>query len=208
MRPTHTLSILRHGQRHQDPQWRYTGQREVPLTAVGRQQAKEWAPAFQSWSIAPIWTSPLGRCQETARIIAAALQCPLAVEPALLEIDLGDWEGLTREEMRLRNPGAYEARGKNMATYRPPGGESFADLLERVRPWAEKTLTRAEQTVAVSHAGVVRVLACWARNAPLERLFDFTPPEGTMTIFHADHTGIHLHALGLSVQEFTALGLQ
>jgi len=197
-----TLYLLRHGQTETAPVWRYTGQREVPLTAAGREQAGQWARHLEKTGLERIWTSPLSRCADTADTIAARLGCPFTLEPALQEIALGAWEGLSKAEVEQAFPGAFQERGANIATFRPPGGESFQDLLDRVRPWAEQALAARRRTFAVTHAGVVRVLACWASGAPLKRLFEYTPAPGTLSVIRVNTAERHLHALGLFINEY------
>ncbi len=174
--------LLRHGHTRPGQVWRYTGQREVPLTSAGREQARQWAQNLANRGISSIWSSPLGRCLETSHILGQALKADVQTEAALKEIDLGEWEGLTKDDVRRRYPGAYEERGKDMAGYRPPQGESFQDLLERVLPFARQCLESRALTLAVTHAGVIRVLSCWAEQKPIQRLFDFSPAPGSMCV--------------------------
>lgn len=191
------LLLLRHGHTRPDPVWRYTGQREVSLTPVGREQARQWAQHLAHQAIPAIWTSPLARCLESARILGSALQYPVIQEPALKEIALGEWEGLSKEEVQRIYPGAYEERGQDMAGYRPPKGESFQDLLDRVRPFAQEAFASRSLTLAVTHAGVIRVLSCWATQNPLQRLFDFSPAPGSMTMIQQRKDGVHLITSGM-----------
>ena len=194
-----TLLLLRHGHTRPDAVWRYTGQREVPLTPLGREQAQQWAQNLAHQGITSIWTSPLGRCLETSCILEHTLECTVYQEPALQEIDLGEWEGLTKEEVRCRYPGAYDKRGKDMAGFRPPQGESFQDLLERVLPFARQCLESRTLTLAVTHAGVIRVLSCWAAQTPVQCLFDFSPAPGSISVIQHKKDGLHLIASGAGV---------
>mgnify|MGYP006278307551 CR=1 FL=1 len=187
-----TLFLLRHGQIRPDPIWRYTGQREVSLAPVGREQARQWTHHLAHLAIPAIWTSPLARCLESARILGSVLHCPVIQEPALKEIALGEWEGLNKEEVQRIYPGAYEERGQDMAGYRPPKGESFQDLLDRVRPFAQEAFASRPLTLAVTHAGVIRVLSCWATQNPLQRLFDFSPVPGSMTVIQQAGNSLEL----------------
>ena len=86
---------------------------------------------------------------------------------------MGDWQGLSRREMATRRPADYAARGRDIANFRPPGGESFADLAARVLPcWRDIVADGETQVVAIAgHAGVNRVILCHLLGAPLANLF-------------------------------------
>ena len=115
--------------------------------------------------------SPLLRCRQSSDIIEGTRGCGVEVVPDLSEIDLGDWEGLTVEEVRKKFPGEYEARGEDIAGFRPSGGESFEDLLARVFPAFSHGVASAENIAVVAHAGVNRVLLCYLLGMPLANLF-------------------------------------
>ena len=108
--------------------------------------------------------SPLGRTRETMERLRAAIGLPpeaYALDARLKEITFGSWEGLTWPEVRARDANAAAERERRKWDYVPPEGESYAMLLERVRPVIEG-LTR--ETVLVSHGGVARVLLAMLCN--------------------------------------------
>ena len=77
------------------------------------------------------------------------------MDPRLMELSFGRWEGLIWPEVKAMDPWAAKAREGNKWTFQPPGGESYAMLAERLRPWLE---TVSGDTLIVSHGGVARVL--------------------------------------------------
>jgi probable phosphoglycerate mutase len=70
-----------------------------------------------------------------------------------MELTFGDWEGLTWEEVRARNAAGLTARAADKWGFTPPGGESYASLVERVRPWLDE---RDGDVFVVAHGGVAR----------------------------------------------------
>jgi probable phosphoglycerate mutase len=86
---------------------------------------------------------------------------------------MGEWQGLSRREVAKRLPDEYAARGRDIVNFRPPGGESFADLAARVLPcWRDIVADGETQVVAIAgHAGVNRVILCHLLGAPLANLF-------------------------------------
>jgi broad specificity phosphatase PhoE len=109
---------------------------DLPLDELGRAQAARAAEALQLAGVRPsaVFTSPLLRAFETARVVGA----PRGVEPEavaeLVEADVGRWEGLTWDEARARDPEDYRRFHDDPGTVPYPGGESFADVAARVGP--------------------------------------------------------------------------
>ena len=124
--PTTTV-LLRHGDTELSPEHRFSGLRDLPLSASGTRQAKAAACRLAAGApIDAVVSSPLRRAVATADIAAAELGLTPAIDDDLHETDFGDWDGFTLAEIQERWPGAAAAwrRDPDQA---PPGGESFAD---------------------------------------------------------------------------------
>ena len=174
------ILLMRHGQIVQNTPRRFVGRTDLPLDATGQEQAKaagrwlraclEAAPALEG-----IVCSDLQRTRETANYVAQELNMKaeaVSCNPGLREINLGAWEGLTKEEVEQRFPGELEARWRDMAGYRPMHGESFADVQQRVMS-AFQDIARQTETlrIIVAHAGVNRALLCGLLEMPLKHIF-------------------------------------
>ena len=142
--------------------------------------------------------SPLSRCVESAGIVGAALGLLPETVWDLREISLGSWERLSVDEVCERFPGGYEARGRDLAGFRPPGGESFGDLLSRTWPVFELAATKGDAPVAmVAHAGVNRVILCRILGMPLENLFRLEQDYACINILHAGENAYRVVAMNL-----------
>lgn len=151
------LVILRHGPTAWTEAGRIQGRADVPLSPAGRDAVAGWRlPAdFSAFAWA---SSPLARARETAAILGAAPD----IEPALIEMDWGDWEGRTLAELRAALGPAMaenEARGID---FRPAGGESPREVQARLGPWLAARAAAGRATAAVSHKGVIRALLALA----------------------------------------------
>ena len=178
-----TIYLLRHGEIPGSSPRRFVGQTELDLTACGREQMRRTAGRLKGAGVDRLVASPLGRCRESAGIVGAALGLSPEIEPAFSEITLGDWEGLTIDDVRQRFPGSYEERGKDIANFRPPAGESFVDLSDRAWPVFLRILAgEAKSIVIVGHAGVNRVLLCHLLQRPLAQLLDIPQDYGCINI--------------------------
>jgi probable phosphoglycerate mutase len=165
------LILVRHGETVMTAEKRYSGRGDVPLSEVGREQAR--AVAARVSALAPIAavTSPLARCAQTAALIGV----PVSTEADLIECDFGDWEGMTFAEVRERYGSELNAWLGSTAVA-PPGGESFKQVASRVRRALDRLRKNYPgQTVAVvSHVSPIKLIlrdALSASDALLHRLF-------------------------------------
>ncbi|HUR18738.1 MAG TPA: histidine phosphatase family protein [Acidimicrobiales bacterium] len=155
------LLLLRHGQSTWNAEHRWQGMADPPLSSLGVRQAEQagrWlAGAAPVFSV--VAASDLRRSLRTAQIIADALGLgDVEMDPALRERDVGEWSGLTTEEIASRWPGDLEAwRGGRLS--RPPGGEDDEALVRRVVPALDRLCSRPGGAVlVVTHGGAIRAL--------------------------------------------------
>ncbi|MEI6205803.1 MAG: histidine phosphatase family protein [Desulfuromonadales bacterium] len=178
-----TVYLLRHGDSRPDTVRRFVGRTDHPLNEKGQAQALWWRQELSRIPFSHIYCSNLVRSVETARIIGCRIKAPLTSLPDLGEIDLGRWDGMPVSEVRRQFPQEYEWRGADLAGYRPPGGESFADLSLRVLPAFEAVGLQSEGNVLiVGHAGVNRVVLCHLLGMPLDNLFRLEQEYGCLNI--------------------------
>ena len=154
-----------------DQQKRYLGQHNPDLSPFGVHQAEKLCEAFRSCPIQAVFTSDLLRAVHTALLIVKNHHCQPERIREFREISLGEWEGRTFQEVQAQYPEEYEQRGQDIANYRTPGGESFADLQKRVLPAFRAVVKTKGNLVIVAHAGVNRVILCHLTQRPLQELF-------------------------------------
>jgi probable phosphoglycerate mutase len=150
------VTFIRHGSTVWNEERRMQGRRDVPLSERGRAQVSAWRlPAELAGTSASWVSSPLRRAVETAEILCG--EAP-PQEPALIEMDWGEWEGLRRDELEGRHGAELERNEALGLDFRPPGGESPREVLERVRPWLARAAASRSPVTAVTHLGVLRVV--------------------------------------------------
>ncbi len=154
-----TIYIVRHGETEWNMQGRFQGKLDSPLTNNGVRQAQNNALFFTTClPIDRIYSSPLGRAQATATILAQTLKCPLETVESLYEIDMGDFGGMKIVEMQEVHRAWYHRR-KNRKLYIPfPNGESYFDVYLRVRPFLKAIMKKRQRIIIVAHEGVNRIL--------------------------------------------------
>ncbi|NLD51208.1 MAG: histidine phosphatase family protein [Clostridiaceae bacterium] len=173
----HTEPVL------EDKQRRYLGQSDPDLSIAGRQQAEQLACNMQDQNIRCVYSSDLKRAAQTALLIAQRCQLQPIFLTALREINMGTWEGKSFQEIRECDPDGFAARGKDIVKYRPPEGESFLDVQERVLPIFNEIIEKSDGNIAiVAHGGVNRVILSSLMNIPLDNLFSIRQNYGAVNI--------------------------
>jgi broad specificity phosphatase PhoE len=156
------MFLVLHGQTEWNRDRRMQGQHDSALTAEGARQGRAVGELLRSLLATPprIVASPLGRTQATARILAACLNVPehaIETDERLKEVALGEWEGLTREEIAGGWNVRTDDRTQNDWFFRAPGGESYDALASRLSDWLA-SLGEHDALIAVSHGVASRVL--------------------------------------------------
>ena len=156
--------LIRHGITEWNATNRIQGHSDIPLSDTGHEQARRVGGYFARRPLAALYTSHLARSRQTAEAIAAQTGLPLTVEQHWAEIHLGEWEGLTPDEVNERYDGAYHLWRTEPSRVTIPRGEPVGKFRERVRVMAADILARhADGDVAiVCHGGVIAaLLADW-----------------------------------------------
>lgn len=186
--PAAALVFIRHGETDWNVEHRLQGQKDIPLNDVGREQARRNGRALRA--IAGIErfdfvSSPLGRAVETMRILRAELGLDpdaFRIDPDLIEITFGDWEGHTLAELSVAQADNVSRRQADKWRYVPPAGESYAMLTDRVAEWLAGV--RAD-TVAVSHGAVGRAVRGLLSGVPEAEVPSLPQPQDKVFV-HRD----------------------
>jgi probable phosphoglycerate mutase len=166
------IYLMRHGEIEKRSELQLVGQVDVPLTDAGLRQAHNWRKNLQTTQFERIYSSDLQRCRLTAEILAQDRNQSVVTLRQLREINLGEWDGISRIDVDARFPGEWSKRGADLAEYRPPTGESFTDLQARVVPVFLDIMEQTQShALIVAHAGVNRVIICHILGVPLTNVF-------------------------------------
>ena len=196
-----TFLLVRHGETTWGADARFAGREDVPLTARGARQAEAVAARIRPLAPSIVLTSPLQRCRTTAEAIAAAARVRVVVEERLNDGLLGEWTGFRAAEIAERWPAEFAA-WRSDPDAEPPGGESFTDIRERVRPVLNETVQsfRGHTVVLVTHAATSKMILATALNVESTigyrvrvdtgSLTGFTvEPDGTVLVWVVNDTG-------------------
>lgn len=147
------LILVRHGRTDANAAGLLQGRRDLPLDALGTQQAQAVAAAIGP--VGRVVTSPLLRARQTA----AAFGAPVSVDERWIELDYGQWEARPIRDV----PGEIWATWRTDVDFAPPDGESLASVGSRVRDACEELREEAESAtvLVVSHVSPIKAALCW-----------------------------------------------
>ncbi|MFT7594844.1 MAG: broad specificity phosphatase PhoE [Paracoccaceae bacterium] len=171
--------ILRHGQTEWNRAERVQGRLDSQLTDVGRGHAARQAEILRDFGVTgwDWFASPQGRAMATARIAVGDHQAQIAADARLCEIDLGEWSGKMRDDIRAAAPELFEARELGWYDH-APGGEGLAGVAVRAGAFLAGL---QRPSVIVTHGITSRVIRCLALGLPVS---DFDRPPGGQGVAH------------------------
>ena len=157
---TTRLYLVRHGSTPLTAEDRFSGDVGVDLSDEGRAQAERLGIRLQDDAITAVYSSPLSRALETARIIGRRCGLEPGLVPELREISHGHWEGMRRRDVETRFPDEYAAWEEDPFTFTPEGGESGVSVLARALPAVREIVVRhaGGRVLVVSHKATIRIV--------------------------------------------------
>ncbi len=197
MTPVTRVYLFRHGEVVLAETRRFIGHLDVPLSARGEAQCVAQSAHLREAPLAALYSSDLARARRSGELLGEPRGLVPVEVPALREMAMGRWEGLTADEIRVREPDAFETWMASVGTFPFPEGESVPDLVDRAWPAFEALATaHAGGAIAVvAHGGTNRALLCRALGLPLERLLAFGQGYAAMSVLEGSGRSWTLHRL-------------
>ena len=185
------ILLARHGETPWNAEGRYQGQEDIPLSPVGEAQAVSLGRRLEELRIERAVSSPLARARRTAELALGPERAGLLrVDPGLLEIAHGSWEGLLASEIHARDPERLRAwREAPDSVLMPGGGESLQQVFDRAWPALERAAEGLAETgtlLVVAHDAVNRVILCRVLGIPFSRLWSFRQAPTTLNLLEGD----------------------
>ncbi len=156
--------VVRHGETDWNREQVFRGRVDVPLNDLGRQQAQAVAKKLSEADLTAVYTSPLKRAGETADIVARLCGLQAVVENSFIDMNFGEWQGLTHGDVQSQFPEAYRRWQRSPESASIPGAESLHAVQERVVSALDKLAKRFPDAAVcvVSHRVVCKLLMAWA----------------------------------------------
>lgn len=186
------IILVRHGETEWNRLHRFQGRSDIPLNPKGNNQARALALALKNEPLTAIYSSPLERAVETACHIGTFHpSTPLIKESGLMEMDLGEFEGMEAQQWAVQHQDFRKVWEKNPAALTIPGGESLKEVQQR----AVEVLNRIsapyepDSTLLIcSHNFVIISLLCYASKTPLDQFRELRQDTAALNIMYKDGT--------------------
>lgn len=192
------LILVRHGETIWNREGRVQGFSDMDLSDVGVHQARQLALLLKDAPILSIYSSPLIRAQKTARIINEHHQAPTHIEPGLMEMDQGDFEGLTFQELMVCEKYFLQKWMSDPASVQMPNGESFIELQDRAWKVIERIIGKSENALVVSHNFTIAAILCKIKNISLSNFRKVCVDTASRTIVRYENGTASIELFNLS----------
>ena len=190
------ILLARHGETPWNAEGRYQGREDIALSPLGEAQARALGERLRKVPITRAVASPLKRARHTAELALGERELPLTLDPGLMEIAHGTWEGLLASEIRERDGDRLRAWRDTPHEVLMPEGESLQHVLDRAWPAFARAcggLGDDDTLLVVAHDAVNRVLLCRVLGIPLARLWGFRQAPTTLNLLEGpdiDHLDV------------------
>ncbi len=194
------ILLARHGETPWNAEGRYQGQEDIPLSPVGEAQARALGQRLRELPITRAVASPLKRARYTAELALGERDLPLTLDPGLMEIAHGTWEGLLASEIHARDGDLLRAWREAPDEVLMPDGESLQHVLDRAWPAFARAvdgLGDDDTLLLVAHDAVNRVLLCRVLGIPMARLWGFRQAPTTLNLLEGPDVD-HLEVVRLN----------
>ena len=191
-----TLVLIRHGQSQWNLENRFTGWIDVPLTALGREEAKRAGASIKDLKFDRAFTSMLQRAEETMRLVldvSNQLFIPFERSQALNERHYGDLQGLNKAETAKKYGDEQVKIWRRSYDVAPPGGESLKDTAARTLPYFHEKilpLVKAGRNIlVVAHGNSLRSIIMDLEHLTKEQVLELNLATGTPIVYEIDPSG-------------------
>lgn len=184
------ITLMRHG----EP---VTGNKSAESVSIFRGITDDvlnnngWQQMYDSATQLPrldgILTSPLRRCSEFAQKFSSENDLPLLQDDALKEIDFGDWEGRSVDEVKSESDELLKSFWQNPLNNTPPNGEPVRDFQARVILFWNEFLAnnRGKNNLIITHGGVQKMILAQVLNMPMAAVHNIEVPYACCSVIHA-----------------------
>ncbi|PSR22332.1 MAG: histidine phosphatase family protein [Sulfobacillus thermosulfidooxidans] len=206
-----TFYFIRHGETEWNSnQNRYCGRSDIALAETGVFQSRMLAKMLGTIPFDKVFSSPLLRARKTALPITERLGLPLHLDDRLKEIDFGDWEGLTQQEIESNYPQQWQSWIEDPTFNKAGGnGESGIDAAQRMRSFVDDMVTSPFETILViSHNTVMRLFIAASLGLSLVSYRNFEIENGDIWVLNIDDSGLIKWKSGLHMTHLMMQGIE
>jgi len=193
-----SIILVRHGQTEWNRIERFRGRADIPLNETGLAQAEATGKRIAAeWHPIAVYTSPLSRSVKTAEAIAGHFNMEVQPHPGLVDIDYGQWQGLSPVEARQRWPEDIDAWYSRPHMAHIPGGETLDDLRRRAMHTVNELAARhaGETIVLVGHTVINRIILLGVLGLGNHRFWHLKQDTCAINVFESENDDFVLVSL-------------
>lgn len=186
---THII-LVRHGQTAWNRDERFRGRADIPLDEHGIRQAEATSRRIATeWLPTAIYSSPLSRAVQTAEAIAQPFHLTVNIHPGLVDIDYGDWQGFSPDEVRQKWSSTLDGWYNAPHLIRIPGGETLDDLRKRAMETVDSLAAQhsSETIVLVGHTVINRIILLGVLGLGNEHFWHIRQETCAINMFETDN---------------------
>lgn len=205
------LYVIRHGETEWNAQKRMQGRLDSDLTAKGIHHAKLLGRKLASTEFVAVISSPSRRTTETAKLIIGNHLLPFKTDERLMEIQLGNWQGKTLDEIQAMDPERYDCYRYHPRLFKIDEGEAFHDVKVRLEGFLQsiEDTYQSGNLLIVTHGVVIKTLQMICKNKLFDQFWEEPDIEGTsLSIVNVEDgkkefllEGDISHLTGVSIEE-------
>jgi alpha-ribazole phosphatase/probable phosphoglycerate mutase len=186
------LMLIRHGETVWNKEGRVQGISDIELNAEGIEQARLLALSLKDYPFDTIHSSPLKRALQTAEIINEYHQKKIHTHDDLMEMNTGDLDGLSYEELAARDKDLLKKMITDPASVEMPNGESINQLLERAWRAMETIIDKRENALVASHNFIIAAIICRIKNINLNEFLSACVGNASKTVVKFQNGGLFI----------------
>lgn len=185
------LYLVRHGQTSWNLEGRTQGNKDSSLTPLGIEQAKKLGEYFRNIELNEIYCSPLERAYSTAQIIANIKNLDYKLDSRLVEMNFGEWEGLTRLEIKKKYPNGFKTWMEEPHLTNIPAGETIEIAQRRIVEFVNSTIMESNKDtiLVISHGTIIRLLLLNILSMDLKHYYKLKQSNGSINLIEFRHYG-------------------
>lgn len=188
------LYLIRHGLIQSNVEQIYAGRNDEQLTESGTRRAQQLGREMRDWNVAAIYSSPVVRTLQTARLLNQHLNAELVIEPDLIEMDLGPWQGLSKQQVAEKFSAQYRVWYRKPAEFKLDGMETLQEVQQRVVKCIDKFRHNgsAQVAAAVTHAANIKCAILYYSHQSLDHYHEVDVPNLSVhrITLNAQETGV------------------
>lgn len=189
------IILIRHGETIWNKEGRVQGLSDIALSDVGLHHAQQLALSLRDHHIHSIYSSPLIRAKKTAQIINQYHNAPICLESGLMEMDQGNFEGLSYQELIACEKDFLKKWISDPASVKMPNGESFSELQARAWKVIEGIIIKPYNALVVSHSFTIASILCKVKNISLSEFRSVHVDTASKTIIRFENGSASIKCL-------------